>query len=234
MNENKTLKALLPFFDPNELPTNPFIFVCAPRRAGKTTLVKHLVLEHFWDKVDIIVGICGNFHCAREYTKSGAIVEKYCHGKYDPNILKAFFEKSDQLLREGKELPRTLFVLDDCLVLNSIKNEQRRTSNDPYISRLAVQGRHYSATTILIVQSWSVALGFVRQSDLVLVSPTSLYAGSDFEALTKNYMTGSNKHTNREILELFGRHDFLVLRYYLATRDQSKLLSWYRVPKASV
>ena len=44
-------------------------------------------------------------------------------------------------------------------------------------------------------------------------------------------MTGSNLSQNKEILELFRKYDFLVLRYYLATRDQSKLLSWFRVPK---
>ena len=234
MDENKTLKKLLPFFNPEELPEHPFIFLVAPRRAGKTTLVKSLILNHFWEKYDIIVGICGNWHCAREYIKSGAIVEKYCHGKYNPEILKNWFQKSDEILKSGKDLPKTLFILDDVLVLNSIKNEQRRTSNDPYISRLAVQGRHYNAATILIVQSWSVALGYVRNADVVAVSPSSLYAGSDFESLVKNYMTGTNLAQNKEILELFNKHDFLVLRYYLATRDQSKLLSWYRVAKRDI
>ena len=231
MNENKTLKKLLPYFDPNELPEYPFIFIVAPRRSGKTTLVKHLILNYFWDKYDIITGICGNYHTAREYIKKGAIVEKYCHGTYKREVLKKWFAQSDKLLKQGKELPKTLFILDDILVLNSIKNEQRRTSNDPYISRLAVAGRHYNAGTVLIVQSWSIALSFVRNSDLVLVCPSSLYAGSDFEQLMKNYMTGSNVKQNKEILELFQRHDFLALRYYMATRDQRKLLSWYRVSR---
>ena len=120
-------------------------------------------------------------------TKWHFFVEKYCHGRYNRDILKNWFAKCDKLLKAGKELPRTLFVLDDILVLNSIKNEQRRTSNDPYISRLAVAGRHYNAGTILIVQSWSIALSFVRNSDLVMVCPSSLYAGSDFEQLMKKY-----------------------------------------------
>lgn len=228
MNQNKSLKNLLPFFDPNDVPEFPFIFICAARRSGKTTLVKHLLLEYFQD-YDIVTGICGNWHTAREYTSSGAIVEKYCHGKYDPKILKDWFKKCDELLRKGKELPRQLIVLDDVLVSHSIKNEQRRTSNDPYLTRLATQGRHYRCGVILCVQSWATSLNFTRNSDLVFVAPTSLYAGSDFESLLKNYMTGSHKKVNKTILELFTKHDFLVLRYYLATRDQKKLLSWYRV-----
>ena len=115
MNENKTLKSLLPFFDPNELPEFPFIFLVAPRRSGKTTLIKNLVLNYFWNKYDFIVAICGNYHCAREYTKSGAVVEKYCHGSYNHEILQKWFEKSDKLLKQGKELPKTLFILDDVL-----------------------------------------------------------------------------------------------------------------------
>ena len=231
MNENKTLKQLLPFFKVEDVPRYPFIFVCSSRRSGKTALINYLILDYFERKYDIIVGICGNYHTAREYINSGAIPEKYCHGKYNPDILKNWFEKSEQLLKEGKELPSTLFVLDDVLVLNSVKDKSRRTSNDPYLSRLATQGRHFKAGVILIVQSWSCALGFCRNSDLVLCSPTSLYAGQDFEQLVKFYMTGTNLAQNKEILELFQKYDFLVLRYYLATRDQSKLLSWFRVPK---
>ena len=231
MNRNKTLKKLLPFFNPEELPDFPFIFICAARRSGKTTLVKKLLLEHWFDKYDIITGICGNWHTAREYTKSGAIVEKYCHGKYDVNILKNWFKKCDDLLKRNKELPRQLMILDDVLCSHSIKGESRRTSNDPYLTRLATQGRHYRCSVVLIVQSWGGggALNFTRNSDLVLVSPTSLYAGNDFESLLKYYMSGSHKKTNKEILEMFTKHDFLALRYYMSTRDQSKLLSWYRV-----
>ena len=173
--------------------------------------------------------LCGNWHTAREYTSSGAIVEKYCHGKYDAKILKGWFRKCDELLQKGKELPRQLIVLDDILVSHAVKNETRRTSNDPYLTRLATQGRHYKCGVLLISQSWATSLNFARNSDIVLVAPTSLYAGNDFESLLKNYMSGSHKKTNKQILELFKRHDFLVLRYYKASRDQNQLLSWFRV-----
>ena len=77
-------------------------------------------------------------------------------------------------------------------------------------------------------------MSYVRNSDVVIVSPSSLYAGADFENLYKLYMTGTNSKQNKELLELFGRYGFLVLRYYKTTRDQSKLLAWYRVPRDTV
>ena len=233
MNENKALKSVLPFFDPSEMPEYPFIFVCSARRAGKSSLVRHLVSTYLWERHDFVIGICGNHHTAQEYIRSGVIPEKYCHGSYSQEVLKHWFEKCDSLLKQGKTLPSTLFIIDDALVTNSIKGETRTTRSDPYLSKLAISGRHYRSSVILIVQSWggSGGISFCRNSDIVLVSPSSLYAGADFENLYKLYMTGTNAKQNKELLDLFGRYDFLVLRYYKTTRDQSKLLAWYRVPK---
>ena len=45
--------------------------------------------------------------------------QKILRNKFsDQEILKKWFEESDRLLKRGKELPRTLFVLDDILVLH--------------------------------------------------------------------------------------------------------------------
>ncbi len=62
----------------------------------------------------------------------------------------------------------------------------------------------------------------------------SLYAGNDFENLAKMFMTGDCTKLNKEILDLFQKYDFLVLRYWHATRDQKQLLSYYRVNKQSL
>ena len=233
---NKSLQTLLPFFDPNELPDFPFIFVCSARRAGKSVLVTSLLLNHFYDKYDFIIGLCGNPSTAQDYIRSGAIPAKYCHSRYREDFLKKWFEKSEELLSQGKKLPRVLFVCDDILVTHSVKDYNRTTRSSPWLSKLATQGRHFSAGCILIVQSWggSGALGYVRNSDCCIVSPSSLYAGNDFQNLAKLFMTGDCCKLNREILDLFQKYDFLVLRYWHATRDQKKLLSWYRVNKQSL
>jgi len=230
---NKTLARLLPFFDPNELPDYPFIFVCSARRAGKSSLVCDLLLNYFHNRYDFIIGLCGNAHTCRQYVDRGAIPAKYCHSDYTPDILGEWFAKCDKLLKKGKELPRTLFVCDDILVLQATKNK-KTTRNDPWLSKLATTGRHYNAGCILLVQSWNIGLAFVRNSDAVITSPSSLYAGQDFKQLAEHYMTGDNYKRNKEILDLFGKYDFLVLKYWKATRSQKELLSWYRVNRQSL
>ena len=233
MNQNKALKQVLPFFEPHEMPKYPFIFVCSALLAGQSTLIRLLVANYLWEQHDFVIGICGNYHTAQDYIRSGVIPEKYCHGAYRQEILKDWFEKCDSLLRKGKKLPSTLFIIDDSLITHAIKGENRPTRSEPSLATRAISGRHYRAAVILIVPSWGVSGGmsYVRNSDVVIVSPSSLYAGADFENLYKLYMTGTNAKQNKELLELFGRYDFLVLRYYKTTRDQSKLLAWYRVPR---
>ena len=233
---NKNLSKLLPFFNPDELPEFAFIFVCSSRRSGKSVLVSDLLLNHFHSRYDFIVGLCGNHSTCRDYVQSGAIPAKYCHGAWDPDILKAWFEKSDELLKEGKKLPRTLFVCDDILVLHSQKGVNRTTSRSPWLHKLSTQGRHYNAGCILIVQDFGGSGGnaYLRNSDAVIMSPSSLYAGRDFSQLAQEYMTGDCFKLNREVLNMFSQYDFLVLRYWHASRDQKKLLSWYRVNKQSL
>lgn len=227
---------MLPFFNPDNLPEFSFILVCASRRAGKSVLVTDLLLNHMHSRYDIIVGMCGNHATCRDYVNSGAIPAKYCHGKWDPEILKAWFEKSDKLLSEGKTLPRTLFVCDDVLILHSQKGINRTTSRSPWLHKLSTMGRHYRSGVVLIIQDFSGAGGnsYLRNSDAVLISPSSLYAGRDFSQLAQEYMTGDCYKLNKEVLSMFGKFDFLVLRYWHSSRDQKKLLSWYRVNKQSL
>ncbi len=46
---NKSITSVLPFWDPETLPQYPFIFILAARRAGKSTLVRDIVLNHLAD-----------------------------------------------------------------------------------------------------------------------------------------------------------------------------------------
>jgi hypothetical protein len=229
---SKSLETLLPYFDPNELPDYPFIFVVASRRAGKSTLVCDLILNYFED-YDLKIGLMGNAHTARQYLNSGALVENYTHKKYDPKILKNWFREADIQLKKGRDLPKTLFVCDDILQLTAEKGKLT-TRRDPYLNKLATAGRHYNTACILVVQSLSVALNFARNSDCVICSPSSLFAGQDFKTLTENYMTGSFRQENKELLTFFKKYDFLVLKYYKASRNQRELLSYYRVNKQSL
>ena len=229
---SKTLQKLLPFFDPKELPDYPFIFIVSARRSGKSTVVCDLLLNYFQD-YDFRIGLMGNAHTAQHYIKCGALPADYVHTSYRPKILKDWFKTADRLMRKGKTLPSTVFVCDDVLQLTAEKGRVT-TRRDPYLNKLATAGRHYRAACILIVQSVSVALNFVRNSDVVMCAPSSLFAGQDYKALTELYMTGDFRHENKELLEYFGRFDFLVLRYWKASRNQRDLLAYYRVSSQSL
>ena len=143
---NKTLRKILPFFDPSELPKNPFIFCVSSRRAGKSTLICDLLLNYFQD-VDVVIGLMGNAHTAQQYIEKGAIPEKYCHKSYSPNILKKWFKKSQKLLKQGKKIPSVLFVCDDVLVLQA-ESGKKTTRQDPYLNKLATMGRHFNASKL--------------------------------------------------------------------------------------
>ena len=191
-----------------------------------------LLLNHFAD-YDFRIGLMGNAHTARHYTDRGALVEKYTHTSYKSETLKEWFKCANKLLKKGHQLPKTVFVLDDVLQLNKEKGKIT-TRADPYINKLATAGRHYNAACILVVQSAQVALQFARNSDVVLCSPSSLFAGQDFKALSELYMTGDFRKENKEILRLFKKFDFLVLQYHKASRNQTELLAYYRVNQQSL
>ena len=224
---NKSISALLPFWDPDSTPEYPFIFVLAARRAGKSTLVRDLVLNYWADEYDFIIGLMGNSHTAMNYIRNGCIPEAYCHRQYNGAILEKWFKKSDKLMKKGNQLPKTLFICDDILSLSKIKNCYT-TRNDPWLSKLATCGRHYRASCVLCVQSANIALQYARNADIILVSPSSLFCGQDFEALAKLYMSGDVWKENKTLLKLFRKFDFLVLQYHLATREK-ELLAYYRV-----
>ena len=228
---NKSITSVLPFWDLN-LPQYPFIFILAARRAGKSTLVRDIVLNHLADDYDFVIGLMGNAHTANNYKRNGCIPEAYCHSSYDGSVLEKWFKKADRLMKKGHQLCPTLFIIDDCLALTKTKG-QYTTRADPWLSKLATSGRHYRAGCIICVQSAQVALTFARNSDVVLVSPSSLYAGQDFEALAKLYMSSDTKKENTALLRLFRKYDFLVLRYHLATRG-ADLLAYYRVNSQSL
>jgi len=229
---NKSITTVLPFWDPESLPKFPFIFILAARRAGKSTLVRDIVLNHLADDYDFVIGLMGNSHTANNYKRNGCIPEAYCHSSYDGSVLEKWFKRADRLMRKGHELPKTLFICDDILTLTKTKG-QYTTRSDPWLSKLATSGRHYRSACIICVQSAQVALTFARNSDAVLVSPSSLYAGQDFEALAKLYMSSDSRKENQTLLRLFRKYDFLVLRYHLATRG-SDLLAYYRVNSQSL
>jgi hypothetical protein len=222
---NKTVLSLCEKLDIGDLPPNPFIFVVGSRRSGKSVLTSELIRDHF--DADFRIAMCGHHSAAQNYVRQGLIPADYAHGHYKPSMLQEFFAKCDKIMKSGKKLPSTLLVLDDVLRTRGGKKGYT-TSKDWALEKLAVCGRHYRCTVILIVQSISIALNFARNADLVLISPSSLFCGTDYKTLTENFMSADQRKANRELLSYYKKYDFLALRYYLASREPGKLLAYYR------
>jgi hypothetical protein len=211
------------------------MFICCPKRAGKTTVMLALYLEYIEKNFDIVVVLCGNPHCASQY--KGIIPAKYVHDRYKQQVLKDFFQKSDNIIRKrGKKyLPKTFIILDDCLRMRKTA-EQCRTMDDPYIHRLFTEHRHYNCGVALCVQNIACGAGsWIRNSDVFLTTPSSLSNGADFDLVGKQYM-GSAKgaETNFLIMNTFKKHEFLVIRYHPASRNPDDMLRRYKVRREMV
>ena len=145
---NKTVLGLVEKINFSELPEHPFIFIVGSRRSGKTVLTTHLLRHHL--KADFMICMCGHHSAKEHYVREGLIPADYAHGKYSTEMLKEFFDKCDKLNKERKPLPSTLIVLDD--VMRSRGGKKGYTTNKDWaLEKLAICGRHYKCTVILIV-----------------------------------------------------------------------------------
>jgi hypothetical protein len=209
-------------WSPQNLPENFAILLVSARRAGKTTLVKSLCIQEpksWLSQFDdgFIVAFCGNAHCASEYKQF--LPGKYVHLGLREDILQNYWKFSDEM-REQKKT-KCLFIFDDVLVTTSNKKYGvTRTSNNYWLNRLWAEGRHQNISVLLSVQSLSVALAFIRCSDVFICFPSAFYSGQDQKMLTENYMPIANKKQAEWVVDHFTQHEALVVEYW---RQESRL-----------
>ena len=199
-------------WNPKTLPKREILYILAPKRSGKISLILTLYLDYLERKYDYVIVLAGNPDCASEYRK--ILPGKYVHDRYHPDILKKFFNASDVLVKKSgkKSLPSVFFILDDTLRMRKT-DKTPRTTDDPYIHRLFTEHRHYNCGLAICTQN--IAAGttsFIRGCDCFLTCPSSLSNGSDIDLIAKNYM-GNQRYweTNYEILDQFKKFEFLVI-----------------------
>ena len=219
-------------WDTKDVPENFIMYLVSCKNSGKTTLLLHLYRKQWEDEFDFVIVLCGNQHCAAQYKK--VVPGKYVHSKYSPQIIHNYFETCDRLIKQKRELPRVLFILDDVVRMTSTK-EQKRTMNDSGLHRMFTQHRHYNVSCVLAVQN--IACGtssWSRNCDLFICSPSSLHNGNDFEMISAQYMgysSGNNKQNNLLILEEFDKYEFLVLQFHKSSRKRNELIRCYKITK---
>ena len=222
-------RRLLKHWDISTLPKNFIVYVCSQKRSGKSVLTSAIFLEHIQVKIDITCVICGNPHTATAWRKH--VDPNYVHSRYNQKILKNFFQQSDELLKQGKQLPSVCFILDD--VLRMRKSDGRsRTSDDPYLHRMFQECAHYNASLVLISQNIAGGTSsWCRNSDVFAFSPSSLSNQNDIELICKSYMGGRNVENNYNLLDTFERHEWCIVKFHSASRRQKELLRYYKVDR---
>jgi len=223
----------LKFWNPKTLPKNFIIYILAPKRAGKSSLILDIVLNDLENRFDFVVVLCGNPHSAKTYKKH--LPAKYVHERYDNKILTEFYRETDILIKTDRKVPKTLWILDDCLRMRKTR-EQSRTGDDPMLHRAFTEHRHYNMSLILVSQNMACnTASWVRGSDALITAPASLHNGNDFLSICKDY-TGDalNWQSTMVLLETFKKYEFLVVRYHPASRKKDEMLRYYKVNKTFV
>ena len=177
-----------------------------------------------------IIGFAGTEHTASEYRSY--IPGKYVHVGLRDDIMAGYWNWVEKQRTEKKAIPKTLFIFDDCLVLNSNKKfGVTRTDHNYWLMRIWAEGRHMGISACLCVQQLAVGLRFIRCSDVFLCMPSAFYAGQDQEMLTKNYMPCPNRKTAEWIADCFTQYEILVCEYWRQTsRAWQTRVKWFRVP----
>ena len=175
-----------------------------------------------------IVVFAGSQHTAQEY--SSFLPAKYIHVGLREDIIQSYWAWCDEQRELKKAVPPCLFIFDDVLVTTSSKKYKvTRTSNNYWLGRLWQEGRHQNISCVLNVQSLSVALPFVRCSDIFICFPSAFYASQDVKMLTENYMPCPKK-TAEWISDQFTQYEALVCEYWRQTsRKWETRIFWYRV-----
>jgi hypothetical protein len=175
-----------------------------------------------------IVLFAGSQHTASEY--SSFLPGKYIHIGLREDIIQNYWKWCDQQREEKKPVPPCLFIFDDVLVTTSSKKYNvTRTSNNYWLGRLWQEGRHQNISCVLLSQSLSIALPYVRCSDLFICFPSAFYAYQDVKMLTENYMPCPKK-TAEWISDQFTQYEALVCEYWRQkSRQWQTRIFWYRV-----
>ena len=230
----KKFKCPLEAWDPSKIVPDWSMLVVGSRRAGKSVLIRSLLLKRPGDwlsKYDFIVVMAGNGHCAREYQRAGC-PEKYIHVGLKEQLISDYWTWVEGQLKEGRPIPKTLWIFDDVLCMTSSKKwSKTRTSDCYWLGRLFNEGRHIRASVCLCIQQIGVGLRFLRCSDVACFFGSALNCGQDVKNVRQHYLPCDSK-TADWILNSCYKHDVIVCEYFRQeSRDWKDRIKIYRVSK---
>lgn len=116
--------------------------ITAPRRAGKSTLLKHLYINYWRDTHDITVVFTDKFD--RDFF-SGFVSGNLIIDGYQPDVLDRIKKKQDDLLMKKGEMLDILIIFDDVVDKRTIKHSDE-------ILQIFLNGRHQNLSICYITQ----------------------------------------------------------------------------------
>jgi len=176
-------------------------YIVGKRNRGKSHLLLKMLLNKklLKDKFDEVILINPTYRYDHKYhvIKFTEVFEEFSIELLE-NLLVKFQENE-----EGK----ILLILDDCISENDFKSNQ----SDHPLNRLAVNGRHWGVSLIILSQKYNAISSYVRaQLDYVILFETSNHY--ELKTLYEEYGTGSFKEFEELLKYVYTKpHDFLVI-----------------------
>lgn len=177
-------------------------YIVGKRNRGKSHLLLKMLLNKklLKDKFDEVILINPTY----KYD------EKYHVIKFTEVFEEFSIELVDDLLnkfQENTEKNKILLILDDCIAENEFKSNQ----SDHPLNRLAVNGRHWGVSLIILSQKYNALSPYVRaQLDYIILFETSNHY--ELKTLYEEYGNGTFKEFEEFLHRVYTKkHDFLVI-----------------------
>ena len=149
------------------LPTRQLIL--APSGSGKTVLLVNQLIDVYKDCFEAGIHVFSHsiniddaWHPVKRYLKEkGFEPEKYCHEKYDEDVLREILAEQKAVIGYQKaKKHQNLFGL--CLVFDDMLDDARLMRHSKQLEICFVRARHLAISTIVSVQKYRAVMPIVR------------------------------------------------------------------------
>jgi len=208
---------------------NPAVQVLSKRGGGKSTIIKALLQSMKDYPVCYIISMSEKF----SPFFSGIVPDCFIWYKFETTIIKKLLLRQREIIKlkeekkkEGKFIDsRVVIVMDDCLA--DVKNWK----NDPYLTELMLNGRHYNISLIMSSQDPLGLSPLMRNNmDYVFILASDSYLNR--KKIFENYCSclPDRASFERVFAELTENYCSLVVINRGNRKDITDKIAWYKAP----
>jgi hypothetical protein len=179
----------------DQLEEHFFMTIAAPRKSGKSYLVKEMLKNGLLDHFDHVVIMCPTLEFNKDYAdfrknKKVSLI----HNVTERAVNELFTRQAAcqrRVLRrdDGEKCPKTLLILDDCIDSNVIRF-------GGVVEKFAERGRHIGLSGLVCTQRLSAASRSIRlNSDYILIF--SPYSVSEMDQFLEQFVGRDERKTVR-------------------------------------